>query len=262
MRIKKLFNVWKKNSSLIISESMAYKLGFLLQCISLFIGDLIIPFVSVVIYSVSNGIPGWSLNQFILFQGTLILVIGLWHAFFASILGWTIDNIEEGTFDKILLRPFNSLAYLTTVSFDLEGLAEVVAGICIVGFALIKLNLFSWLLLPYALIIILALLFELSLTVIASAFAFLFIKTWRLFELINVVERFARYPADIYSFSIRFIITFLVPAAIASYYPVGVLLGRIPLTTVIWVALPVFVFFGVSLVLWHFAIRKYTSAGG
>jgi len=262
MELKKLFKIWEKNALLTISESMSYKLGFFIQCLSLFICVLIIPLVSVVIYSVSSGIPGWSIYEFVLFQGTLSLAIGLWHAFFAGVLGWTIDNIKEGTFDKILLRPFNSLIYLITVSFDLEGLAEVLAGMCIVGFALIKLNLFNWLLIPYMLIILLALLFELSLTIIASSFAFLFIKTWRLFELISVVQRFAKYPADIYSFGIRFVITFLIPAAIASYYPVSILLGRLPLITATWLALPVLAFFVISLVLWHFAIRKYTSAGG
>lgn len=258
----KFFRIWKRSAILVLELVMSYKVGFFLLLASLFLGNILIPVVSVIIYAVSAGIPGWSLAEFVLFQGTLILVIGLWHTFFASLLGETIGAVKEGTFDKILLRPFSSLGFLTASSFDPDGFAEIAAGIAIVAWALIQLKLFNLMLLPYLFIVFLGAFFEYALTIIAAALSFIFVKTWRLFELITLVERFSRYPISIYGAGMRIFLTFIVPAAIASYYPASVLLGKQPIITVAWIALPVFAFFAFSLWLWHFALRHYTSAGG
>ncbi len=262
MLVGKFFRIWKKTIILVFEMSMTYKVGFFILLLSLFLGDLIIPIVSVIIYAISEGIPNWTLAEFILFQGTLILVMGIWHTLFASLLGETISLVQEGTFDKILLRPFSSLGFLTANSFEFDGLAEVAAGLFIIGWALIQLELFSFMLLPYFLIIILAVLFEYALTIIASSLAFVFTKTWRLFELITIVEKFSRYPLDIYTVSMKFLLTFMVPAAIASYYPASILLGKQPLLTVAWITIPVVIFFIFSLWLWNFLLKRYTSAGG
>ena len=258
----KFMKAWWGNVKLCIESSMAYKTAFFLLLISLFLADIMIPIVSIVIYSVSSGIPGWSLYEFILFQGTLILVVGIWHSFFASLLGYTLGEINEGSFDKTLLRPFNSLAFQTSRGFDEDGIAEIAAGLAIVGFAMHQLHLFGWMLLPYAGIILLAALFQYSMTVIASALAFVFVKTWRLFDLITLIERFARYPMDVYTMQMRFALTFIIPAGVASYYPATILLGKQSLSIIPWIALPVIAFFVFSLWLWSFAIRKYSSAGG
>jgi ABC-2 type transport system permease protein len=241
---------------------MAYKSAFFILLASIFLGDLIIPVVSTIIYSVSAGIPGWSIYEFIMFQGTLIIVIGLWHCLFAGFLGEIIHSIDQGTFEKILLKPFPSLALVTANNFDADGIAEVVAGIAIVTYALFHLQ-FSWIFfIPYLFLILLGVFFEYSLTVIAGALAFTYVKTWRLFELINLVEKFVRYPLDIYGGGMRFFLTFLMPAALASYYPAAILLQKISLASIFILVIPVTLFFGLALLIWHFSIRKYSSAGG
>jgi ABC-2 type transport system permease protein len=241
---------------------MAYKSAFFLKVIGLFLGDAIIPIVSALIYQVSAGIPGWNIYEFILFQGTLIIVIGLWHTLFASLLGETITSVKEGTFDKVLLKPFPSLAYLTAMKFDLEGIGEVLAGIIIVGFAFVKLDL-SFSIIPlYLLFILLGALFEYSLTIFAASFAFIFVKTWRLYEFISALEKFGRYPLGIYNEALRLILTFFIPVAIASYYPASVILGKETLVASLSATIPVVIFFLLSLLCWKYAMKKYGSAGG
>jgi ABC-2 type transport system permease protein len=264
MRKKTLqfLKIWRKSLILAFQDAMAYKGAFFILVLSLFLGDLIIPIVSTLIYQVSAGIPGWSLYEFILFQGSLIIVIGLWHTFFAGLLGDTIVAVKDGTYDKILLKPFNSLAYMTTRGFDLEGIGEILAGLLIVGFALVKLHFFNWMLLAYAVAILLGALFEYALTIIAASLAFIFVKTWRLYELISSVERFGRYPMGVYNEGIRWTITFIIPVAAASYYPASILLGKEPLIKLAMIAIPVMIFFIASLLCWKFAMRKYGSAGG
>ena len=261
MRLK-FFEVWKRNVLLSVSEMMTHKIAFFLLCLSLFFGDIIIPLVSSFIYKASSGIPGWTLMQFILFQGTLILVLGLWHLLFADMPWVAVHNITEGTFDNFLLRPFSCLKLLTTMGFDFDGIGEVMAGVLIVGIAFISLKLKAFLLVYYILFILLALLFQYSLTIIAASLSFIFVQSWRLIEIIDMVSKFSRYPINIYNPEMQFVIKFIVPAAIASYYPASILLGIEPLASLLKMSIPVFVFFLFSLLLWNFAIKKYTSAGG
>lgn len=258
----KFFKIWRKNILLSVSEMMTHKIGFFLLCLSLFFGDIIIPLVSTFIYKVSSGIPGWTLMQFILFQGTLILVLGLWHLLFADMPFVVIHNVMEGTFDNFLLRPFPALKLLTTMGFDFDGIGEVMAGVLIVGIAFISLKLKAFLLVYYILFVLVALLFQYSLTIIAASLSFIFVQSWRLVEIIDLVSKFSRYPINIYNPETQFVIKFIVPAAIASYYPASILLGIEPLTSIVKMSIPVFVFFLFSLLLWNFAIKKYTSAGG
>ena len=261
-RLIQFIKIWKKSAVIALQDAMAYKLSFFLQMFGLFIGDTIIPLVSALIYKVSSGIPGWSLYEFVLFQGTLIIVIGFWHTLFAGLLGETIVAVKEGTFDKFLLKPLSSLAYVTSKGFDLEGIGEILAGIAVVTFALIKLKLFSLLLLPYLFLIILGILFEYALTIIAASLAFIFVKTWRLFEFISSIERFGRYPLGIYNDFLRIMLTFFIPVAAASYYPASVLLEKEVLLKIPLITIPVIIFFTVSIFLWNFAMKKYSSAGG
>jgi len=261
-KILKFWKIWRKSLTLNIQDAMAYKVSFFSQVLALFLGDMIIPIVSTLIYSVSAGIPGWSLNEFILFQGTIIIVIGIWHTLFAGLLGETINSVKEGTYDKILLRPMNTLAYMTSKGFDLDGAGEVLAGVAIAAFALIRLKIFSFMLIPYFGVILLGALFYYSLTIFAASFAFIFVKTWRLFEFISAVERFGRYPLNIYNGPLRIFLTYFVPVAFASYFPAAVLLGKEPILRTLLTAIPVFIFFAVSVWSWHYAMKKYSSAGG
>jgi ABC-2 type transport system permease protein len=105
-------------------------------------------------------------------------------------------------------------------------------------------------------------LFEYSLTIFAASFAFIFVKTWRLYEFISALEKFGRYPLGIYNEALRLILTFFIPVAIASYYPASVILGKETLVASLSATIPVVIFFLLSLLCWKYAMKKYGSAGG
>lgn len=262
--MNKYLKLWKRIFELELSSEMAYKTNFIIKSFALIIADLIGPIITMLIYSSSSGIPGWSFEEFILFQGTFIFVTGISHAFILAFPRIVVENVREGTFDKILTKPFNTLLYLTFSAIDIEGFAEVFAGIGLIIFAFIKLNLtvFSLNFLIYILIMIIALLFLYSLFIIISALAFLFVRSFALFELLFKILDVSRYPMNIYSIEMRFMFTFILPVAIVSFYPALALLGRFSIATFIEILVPVSIFFAVSLFIWNLGIKKYTSAGG
>lgn len=262
--MKKYLKLWKNTFSLELSSDMAYKANFIIKSFALVVADLIGPLIIMLIYRSSSGVPGWSFEEFLLFQGTFIFVVGMSHSFFFLIPFQAIENIREGTFDKIMIKPFNPLLYLTFSSVDIEGFAEVITGLALMVWAFVKLEiiLISLNTLAYMILMLLALLFLYSLMVLISSFAFLFVKSLGLFDLLFKILDVGRYPMNVYGFEMRLIFTFILPVAIISFYPASALLGTLGIANILEIFLPVIAFFGFSIFLWNLAIKKYTSAGG
>lgn len=262
--MKRHLKLFFKSWALEISSQMAYKANFATKMLALFMMDIIGPLVILLIYTNTAGIPGWSFEEFILFQGTLLLVIGLSHAFVIMMPVNILEDIRDGHFDKHLLRPFNMLAYFLFSSPDIDGLAEIGVGITLTSWAFIKLGLsvLSPNFLIYLLLIMLGFLFQYAILIVISALAIMFVKSWALFDILFSLENFARYPLSVYSSGFVFFLTFLFPIAVSAFYPVEALLRGITMLNLVKVSIPVIASFAISVLLWNKAMKKYSSAGG
>ncbi len=259
-----LLKIIKRAMILRISEDLAYKWNFFIKFIAVMLQDFIGPLVILLIYTTTAGIPGWSFHEFILFQGTLTLVLGLGHLFAVMIPVEVMHNVRQGTFDKFLLKPLNTLVYLTASAFNWDGLAQIFVGLALIIFAFIKLDLtiFSSNFVLYMILILIGFLFQYAMMILISALTFLWVQSWALLDLFFKLSDFARYPSSIYGGSLQFFLTFLFPIAISAFFPVEVLLRGFNLMLLLKMIVPVLVFFILSIFLWNLALRKYTSAGG
>lgn len=260
----KYMKVMLKSLAMEISSEMAYKWNFIIKLISLIFADIVAPLVVLLIYTHTSGIPGWNFEQFVLFQGTFTLVLGLNHFSQVLIPYKVMYEIREGTFDKYLIKPFKTLALLTITSWDLEGMAEVAVGIGLVSWAMLKLGMsvFSFNFLFYLFSILIAYVFLYCLMVLLASLGFLVIKSYALFDLFWKATDFARYPMDIYGPSLRLILTFIFPIAIASFYPATVLLKGVDLWMMARMIIPIVIIFTITMFAWSSAMKKYASAGG
>lgn len=261
MRYLKLFC---KSFALELSSELAYKINFFIKSLGLVVADFVSPVLAILIYNTTLGIPGWNLEQFILFQGTLILVTGLAHFLLIMMPYKIIEEIREGTFDKYLVKPYDTLLFFSFSSIDVEGLAEILAGLVLIVWSMIKLNLtiFSVNFLVYIFLIVLGFLFVYALMVLIASLSFLVIKAEALISLFFRVVDLARYPVQIYGFGFRFFLTFLVPVAVMSTYPASSLVFGIGWKSIVSATIPVIVFLFISVYLWKKAMQKYSSAGG
>lgn len=262
--MNKYLKLWVKTFALELSSDMAYKGNFIVKSLGLILADLIGPIVMLLIYANSLGIPGWGFEEFILFQGTFILVMGLSHAFLFIFPFQVIENVRHGTFDKFLVKPFNTMLYLTFSSIDIEGFAEVFVGLVLIIWAFIKLNLIilSFNTLLYLFMIVIAFIFMYSLMVLISSLSFLFVKSLGLFDLLFKLTDVSRYPMNIYGFEMRLIFTFILPVAVISFYPASALLGTLNILNLALISMPVTAFLIFSIIMWNLAMKKYTSSGG
>ncbi|MDD5254201.1 MAG: ABC-2 family transporter protein [Candidatus Nanoarchaeia archaeon] len=247
-----------------LSSELAYKWNFIIKSIALIISCIITPIVTLLIYNNTSGIPGWSLEEFILLQGTFIFVLGIARLFMFDFPSKIISNVRRGEFDKFLLKPYSPLLYLTFSSIQIEGIAELTTGLCLIVWSFVKLNLDIWSFgfLFYLMFIALGILFLYSFIILISSLSFLIVNSYALFDLFFKLTDLSRYPASIYGLTVRFFVTFLLPLAILGYYPAEAMLRGANLGLILQISIPVILFFFITLFLWNRAMRKYSSAGG
>jgi len=259
-----LFKVLSRSLVNEIATDLAYKFNFVVKLIAVGMWDLIGPLIMLFIYQNTVGIPGWSFEQILLFTGTFSLVFGFSRVFFIRLPGIVLHNLRDGLFDKFLVKPYNPLAYLTAISVDPMGFADLFVGLVIVTYAFVKLGLtiVSLNFVLYIILMLFGVMFLYSLLILIASFAIIFIRSSALFDIFFSVLAFSRYPLTIYGAGLTLALTFLFPIAITAHYPVQALLTGLTFLGILKVTLPVLAFFILSITFWHFAIKKYSSAGG
>jgi len=243
---------------------MTYRTDFAIKLIGSLVFGLIAPLISILIYSVSQGIAGWTLYQLLILQGTMTFVIGTEGLLFGMLSWDTMESVREGRYDLELIRPIKPMTLATAKGPNLDLLSGQILGATIIIISAIKSNthfsLQSTLL--YLMLIVLGIIFLFALRACVGAFSFWFVRTWSLVHLMDTIKDIGRNPISIFGPGGLILFSFFIPIGVASFYPAQALFGRINILLLIPVAISVFAFLGLSILIWRLAIKKYSSAGG
>jgi ABC-2 type transport system permease protein len=259
----KILDFFLTTVKMTISQEMAYKFNFLLRMLTLMTFDLVLPFITILIYLKSNGFVGWDFNEILLFQGVFIFVNSIDRMFFQKV-DWSLSyDVRGGNFDRYLLFPVNTLAYISFSNFALEHIADMLLGIALIIYAIIKISPVLTLLhiILFFAYICLALVFVFSLAVIKYSIIIRVVRIGRLGELFNTVLDYGQYPINIYNAFLSSLFRYILPLAVIAYFPSTVLLDRAS-ANIIEVAAVILVIFIFSVNLWKYSLKYYTSAGG
>jgi ABC-2 type transport system permease protein len=215
-----------------------------------------------IIFSNTQSLGGWGL-------GELIALLGVFHLVNAmmNILIWPNTekfntSVRDGTLDYTLLQPANSM-FLVTFSrmviwraWDLLlGAVLIWVGIQRSGLAITPLDLLSFLFLAFTGSIILY-----SLWIVMIAATFWFTKFDNNVTILQALLDTGRYPATVYPYWLRIIITFIIPVAVATTIPLQALRGELaPWQILLFAAISAASFVVASLV-WKYGVRKYSGA--
>ena len=259
----KYFKLFWRCMKIWMLRDFAYKGDFFIKALSTAFSDLLMPLTSIFIYTSSKGIPGWSLPQLLLFQGTLIMIFGLGRTVAYAFSWWVLDAINWGNFDQYLLKPYSALLYIMALTVDQYGLVEVLAGSILVIYSMGQLGItvFSFSMLMYLLFIAAGTSVIVASNIFIASLGFIAVKSEALLHLHSKLTDFARYPLNVYGVGIKFFLIFLFPVAVSSYVPAQILIEGFTPKALLYL-IPVVVYFSLSIVLWNSAMKKYTSAGG
>ena len=257
-RVMRAWGVMAKNE---ITARMSYRFDFVTGIVVSLLGEMLLPVITLVIYSTGAAFPGWSFDEALLIQSIFIMSKAVSSTFFFGMTHIVMEHVREGTFDLFLIKPVPVSLAAVGMSFSVDGICVFAGGLAMFVYSLSKIGgAAGW---PqFILVFIMAVLVLLGFTFIMSATMFRWVGNSRIYEIFESLISFGRYPASIYSKAFSAVITYVIPAALLGTIPAEALLrpggwGNTALASVFAA-----VFMGAGYLIWRVMLRSYSSAGG
>ncbi len=207
-------------------------------------------------------IGGWSFYQVLVVLGMFSIFTGVMEAFFRPNIMAMIEQVRDGKFDFVLVKPVNAQFYASFHSLTMWRLVDIFAGGALIVYALIQMQVTPtpFDLLAFFVLLVIALTLVYCFWLAMMTMAFWFVKVDNLAELFYSFYETARFPITVYGTWLRALLTFVIPIAFITTFPSAALIGQLePVDIVIGLGLAALLLFG-SNRLWNFAIRSYASA--
>lgn len=215
-----------------------------------------------VFFMYADKMGDWSYPEVLMVVALFTLFNGLMEAFLRPNIGSVIDQIRDGTFDFVRLKPVNVQFLASFRNIVVWHLIDVVIGIGLIAYALGQLRVVPSLaqiaLFVLMLLTAMAIVYALWLTI--ASLAFWFVRLDNITELFYGFYEAGRYPVTIYRGIVRAFLTFVVPVAFVTTFPASALLGRLDQTTVLTGIAFGLLSFVLASRFWRFALRHYSSA--
>ncbi len=247
-----------------IKMRLAYRMDFIVDTLAVSFSMVIQMAVLSVLFSKIKALDGWSFEQVLFIYGFSLLPLGLFNLISVNFYGFSDKYIIGGKFDRVLLRPVNSLVQVIFESFNVSGLNEIILGSAVMIYAGSKLEL-SFGVLDLAVLMVLAPAAALVYTGVFLAITS--VSFWHedkmgLAPPVYNIIRFSRYPMTIYSMPVRIFLTFVLPFAWVAFYPSTWFIGGLQEPWMALLTLPVgLVVFAGAVYIWHRGAANYASTG-
>ena len=126
-----LLQLFYCNCKMSLDRGMAYRTDFFLNLIISLVFTSMGPIVQYLIFSQTNGYPGWNTDQILLFQGILLFTMGLNNTVLGEVRGTAVNIMRNGDFDRYLIKPYPAIGVLLTGGFSLKHVGTLIAGTAI-----------------------------------------------------------------------------------------------------------------------------------
>jgi len=209
-------------------------------------------------------LSGWSFGEIVFLYGFSLIPFGLFNVLSLNLYEFGNTYIMEGKFDRVLLRPVNSLFQVLFENFRIESFFEAFTGLGIVVWMAAVMHL-HWGVTDIVLLILFGFcgsIIYVSVFLALSTFSFWFEDRVGVHPPFWNLLAFGRYPMSIYSGYIQFILSWIVPFAFATFYPGARLLAHGE-----WRRFALYVPFVaatcavLACLLWSRGVRHYSSTG-
>lgn len=214
-------------------------------------------------------LQGWTYYEIMLLYNMNFFSYGLSGLFIWTPMRQLEGMVKQGTFDSILIRPINPFLYLLARQFNHVFLGNIILSIAVfyVCFSSLVIHWTITKAVWFAVVLTGAFLIQSAIMILGGCVSFWIVKSTSLIDIsIYSFRMFANYPIKIYKNWIQVILTFIIPYAFTSFYPVQYFLNKSEgalfhpvfqyATPVIGVALFTFSYF-----VWNLGINRYQSVG-
>ncbi|MEB3324031.1 MAG: ABC-2 family transporter protein [Cyanobacteriota bacterium] len=219
-------------------------------------------FVMGLFFQGGQSLGGWSWSEALVVLGIYTLLDGVSSTLLRPNLSRIVSHVQDGTLDFVLLKPIDSQFWLSTRTFALGGLPEIVAGLGLMGWAARTAGARPSLAMVGAAAVLLgaSVMILYSLWFLIATTSIWFVKTWNATEVLRATLTAGRYPISAYPQSLRLLFTLVIPVAFLTTVPAEAILGRPSWPWLLAGAGMASGCFALSRWFWRLALRFHTSA--
>lgn len=223
-----LVSICWHNALASIRGEMQYRASFIMNLLFGFLFQSVGFIFVAVILTRFEAVAGWGLWEVGLLYGIRMASHGLWIVSVNQL--FRFDRIiQEGEWDRFLVRPVPIWAQLMFTQFRIPPLGDLLSGSVLLGLALTQVDI-DWnpgLALYLVLAIVGGALIDGAFQLGAASFTFRYMETLPLRIVFDDLQgRFGSYPMSIFDRPLRTFMTWIVPLAFMAWVPSTVLLGR------------------------------------
>lgn len=232
------------------------------------VGFFIVQFTGVMfLFLVFKKIPsidGWSFDEILLMYGFAQLPRGIDHFFTDNLWAVAWNKVIFGEFDRYMVRPINLLFQVISEKLQTDAMGEIIVGSLLI-FISAKNNVINFntqKLIVFIFSIIVGSILYTAIKLIYSSLAFWLQRSGTFLYTVYQTADFSKYPIQIYSKTIRFIISWLIPFAFVSYFPISYFLGRSTFVSTIGLEFVITIIFSIiACMVFSKGTQIYESAG-
>lgn len=254
-----------KYLGLVLKSQLQYRASFVLTVFTQFLAPFTAFAGIYLLFERFGSIDGWTAYEVFL----CFAVIGASFAV-STCVARGFDSfaglIKNAGFDRVLLRPRNTIIQVLGSEFDIKRLGHLLQAITVLILAIsgVKIQWDLIKILTLSNMIIGGIGIFSGVYMLQAAFAFWTVEGLEVANILtHGVKEYASYPLNILPKWITRFFTFVIPFACVNYLPLQSLLGRTNGNRVFYMLVPLFgiVFIIPCLFAWRFGVRHYRSTG-
>ncbi len=258
--LKKYLKTWFLFSKISFNTAFQSRLSTLLFVLAKFLRFGFFLFFIFVLLSETKGIAGYSIWQVTLFYGSFSLIDSLSQFLLREVYRFR-DYIIRGNFDFILVKPISPLFRSLFGGSDILDVPMIFISLVLIFLAISNLsNLTIFGIISYLILFTNALIIALSFHIFILAFGVISTDIENSIFIYRDLTNMGRFPIDIYIEPLRSLITFVIPVAIMTSFPVKALLGMLSpglfIIAFVWSFGSLFL----SIWFWKLSLKRYSSA--
>jgi len=261
-KIKHYLKVYLLLCKLSVQSVIVYRANALITGLAPVVWLLTVLVFINVIYSNVKELGGWNYWQVVFLTGIHEIIFLITWMTFATNLRIFIGNIVNARADQDFLRPINTKFLISFKTFDFTNIGSIINVIVIFIYSGSKIitdvnpnRIFG-----FFILIVIAFFVYYFLSFIISSLCLFIINAGTLFDWLFELTDFDRYPANIYSPTLRIIFLTFLPILFFSYVPTSYLFGKIGNEYILLGLVIVALLYFISSVVWKYGLKNYQSA--
>jgi len=253
--------LWGASIQNCLVREMAFRVNFIVTMLTGSMWFLMSVLMFSVVFSHVKVVAGWTKYEVFFLLGVSHVILRLFGTFFMRNLMRVPDIIRTGEMDFYLVKPVNTQFLISTRYTSFDSLADTLTGLALMGYAgwQLGLKVSPANLLAFSMLILNGVVLYYAVMFISVTISFWFLR-FHAMDIWWQMTNMARQPAEIFSGTLKWILTYCIPMLVIVNFPVKAYLDRLPWHLALWG-------FTISAVLllfgnwfFSFALRRYRSA--